>query len=146
MCTYGKIWMIKYPEKDDMDDIHNLEVCCFKQPWSKAMLEENFSLDNYFFVAATVDGYYVAYMMYMVIAGEVTLNRICVLPQYRRMGIAEALIKLLPDNMDATLEVDVNNIGAIRLYQKNRFTIEGKRKGYYGCNRDGYILWRRYEK
>src|SRR5213596_2485169 len=74
---------------------------------------------------------------------------IAVAPQFRRRGIATALLqKLFEQTEDGsrrgyTLEVRVSNEGAIKLYERLGFTARGTRRGYYTDNReDALIMWR----
>jgi ribosomal-protein-alanine N-acetyltransferase len=72
-----------------------------------------------------------------------------VAPDWRRRGIATALLRRLLDDTghDAqrgyTLEVRVSNVGAIALYERFGFKPKGVRRGYYTDNReDALIMWR----
>ena len=74
---------------------------------------------------------------------------IAVSPDFRRRGIATALLERLFELTDDrsrrgyTLEVRVSNDGAIRLYERLGFTARGIRRGYYTDNReDALIMWR----
>lgn len=63
---------------------------------------------------------------------------------YQRKGIATNLIDYMLSDIGSkvkliTLEVDVNNIKALNLYQKMGFEIINTRKHYYG-NNDAYLM------
>lgn len=64
---------------------------------------------------------------------------------YRRKGIANELIKYCMNYFDDVvsfmLEVNVNNVSAISLYEKNNFKVIHKREKYYG-NDDALIMKR----
>lgn len=64
---------------------------------------------------------------------------------YRRRGIANELIKYcmnyFADVVSFMLEVNVNNVSAISLYEKNNFKVIHKREKYYG-NDDALIMKR----
>lgn len=64
---------------------------------------------------------------------------------YRRKGIANELIKYcmnyFADVVSFMLEVNVNNVSAISLYEKNNFKVIHKREKYYG-NDDALIMKR----
>ena len=64
---------------------------------------------------------------------------------YRRKGIANELIKYcmnyFADVVSFMLEVNVNNVSAISLYEKNNFKVIHKRGKYYG-NDDALIMKR----
>ncbi len=74
---------------------------------------------------------------------------VAVAPDFRRRGIASALLERLFDATATrpargyTLEVRVSNTGAIRLYEQLGFEARGVRRGYYTDNReDALIMWR----
>lgn len=82
------------------------------------------------------------------IVDEAHLTLLAVASEYRRQGLGELLLlTLLKDAIArklewATLEVNVNNFGAINLYKKYGFQVVGTRKGYYQpAGDDASILW-----
>lgn len=73
------------------------------------------------------------------------INYIYVIEQYRNKGIASKLLEYIIDNNDflnITLEVNINNINAIKLYEKYNFKTVSIRKGYYN-GVDAYLMERR---
>ncbi len=64
------------------------------------------------------------------------LLNLAVLPEQRGKGIAQALLDALDGEMKALpelfLEVAESNLPARRLYEKNGFSVVGRRKGFYG--------------
>ena len=75
------------------------------------------------------------------------MMNIAVTPQYRRQGVAQALVEALVahlkerENISLTLEVRVSNAPAIALYNKLGFEQVGRRPRYYTNPReDGLIL------
>lgn len=73
------------------------------------------------------------------------INYIFVLGEYRNKGIASKLLKYIIDNNDfsnITLEVNINNTNAIKLYEKFNFKTISIRKGYYN-GIDAYLMERR---
>jgi ribosomal-protein-alanine N-acetyltransferase len=82
------------------------------------------------------------------IVDEAHITLLAIAPEYRRQGLGELLLlTLLKDAIArklewATLEVNVNNFGAINLYKKYGFQVAGTRKGYYQpAGDDASILW-----
>jgi ribosomal protein S18 acetylase RimI-like enzyme len=70
-----------------------------------------------------------------------------VLPEYRRQGIATALLKACEKEMDQPcikLSVRRSNLEAINLYTKEGYTKDGLWPGYYPAGEDALILkkWR----
>jgi len=84
------------------------------------------------------------------IVNEAHITLLAVHPDYRRHSLGEFMLMSLLENAIArklewaTLEVKVNNIGAISLYKKFGFKIVGTRPGYYqATGEDALILWRK---
>ncbi|MDE7194899.1 MAG: ribosomal protein S18-alanine N-acetyltransferase [Oscillospiraceae bacterium] len=125
-----------------MDDLcsalSELEQICFTEGWTEEMLAE--TLGNPLTVLAverrgdTVAGYAVG----RVAADEGELFRIAVLPDFRRMRIAESLLGELHGKMRSRgaakcfLEVRSRNDPAIALYEKQGYRKIALRKNYYG--------------
>lgn len=80
--------------------------------------------------------------------GEGDIMTIAVKPEFRRTGIAKALISRLESWAKARgaiammLEVDVTNDSAISLYKNLGYETLNVRKNYYGYGRDAQIMRR----
>ncbi len=74
---------------------------------------------------------------------EMELLNIAVNKNYQNKGIAFKLLEYSfnTENKKCFLEVNVNNLNAIKLYEKVNFKIISTRKKYYG-NDDAYIMMR----
>ena len=88
--------------------------------------------------------------MYQVLE-EGDITNVAVHEKYQRKGIGNALVSTLLKEaskqmiQEVTLEVRVSNQSAIRLYEKNGFVAEGRRKNYYDKPReDAVIMWNRF--
>ena len=123
----------------------------------------NSILQNYprTFLVAEVDGDIAGYVMCRVERGFSKLSKlnltrlghvisIAVLPEYRRRGIAKALLtramKVLKEEYgceEVYLEVRVSNQPAISLYRKLGFEIVKISRRYYVDGEDAYIMARR---
>jgi ribosomal-protein-alanine N-acetyltransferase len=74
---------------------------------------------------------------------------IAVMPQHRRKGVAQAVIKRALEGMEyykakqCFLEVRVTNDIAISLYKKLCFEITRTIKGYYSDGEDAYVMTKR---
>ena len=133
----------------DLDAIEDIEHRSYDTPWSRSMFAgelakpaslclgafEGEQLAGYLIVSRYVDAWHVM--------------NIAVSPDFRRRGIATALLERLFELTDDrsrrgyTLEVRVSNGGAIKLYERLGFTGRGIRRGYYTDNReDALIMWR----
>jgi len=75
---------------------------------------------------------------------------IAVMPQYRRKGVARALINKALDGMQyykakqCFLEVRVTNDLAISLYKKLGFEITRTINGYYSDGEDAYVMTKKF--
>lgn len=92
----------------------------------------------------------IGYLSYFIIYERIEVEYIYILEKNRRCGYADMLFKriieIAKDNncINITLEVDVDNIGAIKLYEKNGFKKIAIREKYYGEN-DGYLMIKELE-
>lgn len=138
-------------DRSTVPDVAAIERECFSQPWSEDMLAEELYNDNASFIVAVADdGTVLGYAGLTVVLDEGYINNIAVRSQYRRMGVADALlgtfIHFAEDHLAfLTLEVRASNDKAISLYTKNGFVQEGRRKDYYkDPKEDAIIMTRRF--
>ena len=114
-----------------------LERACFTHPWTEKQLAEDLDNELLTLLAAEgADGTLLGYGEVRTVVDEGTLERIAVAPQYRRRGVAEAILRrFLRDGREKlaflTLEVRAGNTPAIALYEKLGFRVVGRRKNYY---------------
>lgn len=136
--------------RDNVGQIADIERECFSHPWSRRMLEEE--LDNLsasFIAAQAEDGTILGYAGLTVVLDEGYINNIAVREEYRKQGIASALLDVFVRFAQAhqlaflTLEVRASNSAAIALYQKHGFERVGERKNYYEAPKEDAILMTR---
>lgn len=125
--------LIKRMEKEDIDGVFNIENECFSHPWSKEDLEKQLDLDTSVFLVAKENNDIVGYMGVQIFSGEGYVTNVATLPEFRRMGVARALIQeVLKHEMEfLTLEVRESNTPAINLYAKFGFKNMGIRPNFY---------------
>lgn len=123
-----------------------LEKICFSMPWTAEMIRSELENPSCLYLAA-VDGDTLAgYIGVQTVLDEGYINNVAVRPEYRRRGIASALITLLTETAQEvglaflTLEVRESNAAAISLYEKLGFSPVGRRKNYYEKPREDAIL------
>jgi len=110
------------------------------------MLAEELYNDNASLVAAEgEDGTVLGYGMVRAVLDEGCLERIAVVPAYRRQGVAEELLSAFLRFGQAhlaflTLEVREGNAPAIALYEKLGFREVGRRKNYYPESKEDAVL------
>ena len=130
-----------------------LEKSCFSTPWSENSLRAELVNPLSHFLVATVDQAVVGYIGTQEPAGECYISNIAVLPEYRRAGVAQALLASAMSGADErgcefiTLEVRVTNAAAVSLYEKNKFEIAGRRKAFYRQpDEDAFIMTRYFKQ
>lgn len=129
----------------DVQKILKIENACFSSPWSEGSINDTLNNPNSHFYLAYVDGKPAGYMGLQIFSGEGYVTNVATLPEYRRRGIAKALInKALENEMEfITLEVRESNIPAINLYSSFGFEKVGTRPNYYSNPTENAILMTR---
>ena len=136
-------------DRSTVPDVAAIERECFSQPWSEDMLAEELYNDNASFIVAVAgDGAVLGYAGLTVVLDEGYINNIAVKGQYRRMGVADALLGAFIRFGEAhlaflTLEVRASNAPAIALYEKYGFRRAGVRPGYYQDPREDAVIMTR---
>ncbi len=138
-----------------MDDSHidgmvKIENACFSHPWTKDGIIEAKQNRTRFYVFEK-DGCVMGYVGVSVILDEGYITNIAVLPEYRQLGIATALLTRLDglaklENLSfISLEVRKSNQKAISLYEKFGYKTEGVRKNFYDDPKeDALIMTKRF--
>ena len=121
-------------ESAHVSQVAQLEKLCFSAPWSENSISSE--LTN-------------PLSCWLVALDESDMMNIAVDPQYRRQGIAQALVEELvkclarKGSRCLTLEVRASNAGAIALYGKLGFVQVGLRKNYYRNPREDAMILRK---
>lgn len=133
-----------------VDQIAEIEKMNFSHPWTRDMLMEELNNMLSSFICALGDnGVVLGYAGLTVVAGEGYINNIAVRQEYRKQGVASALLDVFVRFAQAqgieflTLELRVSNEAAKRLYMKHGFAQVGRRKGYYDDPKEDAILMTR---
>ncbi len=112
-----------------------LSAKCLREAWSGQTLCAQLKNQNDHTFLAYVDGKAAGFVSCWCVAGEAEINNICVLPEYRRRGIARAMFEkleeVLPDAERWVLEVRESNSAAKALYESLGFARVGLRKDFY---------------
>lgn len=130
--------------------VMEIEAISFSDPWSKDSFLHELRENPYAVYFVALDGELaIAYIGGWLIIDELHITSLAVDSNFRKQGIAQALIDrilLFSYNqgiVHATLEVRVSNNSAINLYRKMGFVSLGHRPRYYtNNNEDALIMWK----
>jgi [ribosomal protein S18]-alanine N-acetyltransferase len=124
---------------DELDDVLAIEHASFINPWTREMyLAELCNRDvSFCYLARGASGQAVGFCSFWLVADELHINNLGVLPECRRQGVARALLtRVMADaiargTVSATLEVRRSNTAAQELYTRLGFIVSRVRVGYY---------------
>lgn len=134
----------------DLDAVLAVDAESFLRPWTRAMYEAalaNPAVTRIFLarVGDDVAGYCATWLL----PGELHINNMAIRPEWRRQGLARALLTHVLHVGEAagcpraTLEVRRSNHAARQLYEGLGFRVAGTRPAYYSEPvEDALILWR----
>jgi [ribosomal protein S18]-alanine N-acetyltransferase len=136
---------------EGIDEVLEIERASFTNPWTRDMYLAE--LDNaglsFIFGARDERRHMIGFCSFWLVADEIHINNLAVLPAARRRGIASALLqRILAEGsrrgaVRATLEVRQSNEIARGLYERFGFSVTGVRRAYYTHPpEDALILWR----
>ena len=132
-----------------VDQIAQLEKLCFSDPWSINSIASELDNKLAFWLVATEEDRVAGYIGSQTVMDETDMMNVAVHPDYRRKGIAEALVNGLVEELKRkesrclTLEVRASNVPAIALYEKLGFSEIGRRKNYYRNPREDALILRK---
>ena len=130
----------------DLELMKNTLYSDFDNFWSYNVLKQELENDKTKYIIAKEKNEVVGFAGISVIFDEATLNNIVVKKSCRGRGIGGELLETLIDLCSDlklksfTLEVNVENTPAIKLYEKFGFKNLGIRKKYYNNSTDAYIM------
>ena len=146
---FGDISVIPI-EQRHIKEIARLEEICFSEPWSEEGILEAYRLGTKFF-AAEADKKLIGYIGIKAVIDEGYITNIAVFPEFRRRGVAKALLNKVFEFAKekglsfVSLEVRPSNTEAVSLYEKTGFKEEGRRKNFYRLPlEDALIMTKRF--
>jgi len=127
-------------KEDDLDSVLEIEHLSFPHPWRLSTFIGE--LDNYpisipFVILHRPNERLMGYIILWFIHEEVQISNFALHPDFRRLGIGEAVLHEILDKVvkegarEIFLEVRPSNHIARSLYEKLGFQILGIRKNYY---------------
>jgi [ribosomal protein S18]-alanine N-acetyltransferase len=132
----------------DLPKVIAIERRSFPAPWSLAMFVLELSKPSSICLAAMHEGELIGYLICSRYHTVWHVMNVAIDGNYRRRGVASALIEHLFSVTDRggeryTLEVRVSNGEAIGMYESFGFRSAGIRRRYYhDNNEDALIMWR----
>ena len=129
--------IIETMKSSHVAQIAQLEKICFSDPWSEKSIASELNNELAFWLTAMEGEQVAGYIGSQTVMDESDMMNVAVHPDFRRKGIAEALVNALVEALKSkgsrclTLEVRASNVPAITLYEKLGFTEIGRRKNYY---------------
>ena len=140
---------IRQMQMQDVPSIAELEKICFSDPWSENSIASELDNRLSYWLVAEIDNRVVGYVGSQSVLDGADMMNLAVSPDYRRQGIAEALVNTLVNDLKQRriivllLEVRVSNASAIALYEKLGFVQVGRRPKYYHNPREDALILRK---
>lgn len=130
-----------------IDDVYRISKLSFPVAWSKESLANEISKNKHaVYVIAIKDNMVLGYGGMWIIVDECHITNIAVHPEFRRIGIGNAIMLHLKEICRQryvnfmTLEVRDSNVAAQNMYKKNGFFKVGVRKKYYTDNDEDALI------
>lgn len=126
--------------------VAELERVCFSDPWSEKSIVSELVNPLSLWLVAEENGIVCGYVGSQTVLDETDMMNIAVHPDYRRRGIAAALILELVNRLKEQgsrvlrLEVRESNTPAIALYTALGFTRLGLRRNYYRNPKENALI------
>ncbi|NLK70714.1 MAG: ribosomal protein S18-alanine N-acetyltransferase [Clostridiales bacterium] len=133
----------------DIDRIVEIEKKCFSDAWTENMFRSSLEDPESIMLVRILDGCVIGYVVASFVLDEVNIDNIAVLPEYRRAGIARALLNRVEEEIRSfanciMLEVREGNESAIALYSSLGYERVGLRRNYYHNPTENAILMTKY--
>ena len=141
--------IIEKMNSSHVSQIAQLEKICFSDPWSENSIASELGNKLAFWLVATEGENVAGYIGSQTVMDETDMMNVAVHPDFRRQGIAEALVNGLVEHLKVmgshclTLEVRASNAPAIALYEKLGFSEIGRRRNYYRNPREDALILRK---
>lgn len=135
----------------DITALVEIEKQCFSQIWSLKNIEDALKSERNILLCIEDQGLICGYVFADFVLDEVNINRIAILPDFRKKGLASNLLAELEACVEdfaacIMLEVRQSNGAAQALYRKNGYKIVGNRKGFYSEPYEDAVLMTKFLK
>ncbi len=134
--------------KDDIDDIINLQLVNNASILSKSSIISDLDNNNSIYFLAKIDNKIIGYIAANLLYDHIDILSVLVDNEFLRNGVASSLLKHLINYSkninisDILLEVRITNIAAQKLYEKFGFERINIRKKYYPDNLEDAIIYK----
>lgn len=136
-------------KKMTLDDLNSLKENFnekFDKFWNYSILENDFKNNDSYYIVAKCNNEILGFVGYLKIIDEINILNIVTRVDKRNLHIGSNMLEYIISTSknekanSITLEVNVNNIPAIKLYEKYNFEKVGLRKKYYYDTDDAIIM------
>lgn len=136
-------------KKMTLDDLNSLKENFnekFDKFWNYSILENDFKNNDSYYIVAKCNNEILGFAGYLKIIDEINILNIVTRIDKRNLHIGSNMLEYIISTSknekanSITLEVNVNNIPAIKLYEKYNFEKVGLRKRYYYGTDDAIIM------
>lgn len=127
-------------EEEDLQAVMEIENLSYPNPWREMTFRGELYNQPVSFPFVMVHKFQkkiIGYVIFWCIKDRAQINNIAVHPEFRRMGVAETVMRQVLDQIKktgaglVTLEVRPSNAAARALYYKLDFEVLGIRENYY---------------
>ena len=130
-------YIIRPMEVSDTEQVEKIEKQIFSIPWSQKSFEDACQSNDNIYLVCEMNGQIAGYCGLWTVLGEGNITNMAVSGGFRRLGIAEALMKEMEKRgmsknvVTYFLEVRKSNKAAVNLYKKMGYVQIGVRKNFY---------------
>lgn len=141
--------MIVEMTQNHVSQIAELEARCFSDPWSARSIASELENPLSLWLVEEREGCVAGYIGSQSVPPEADVMNVAVAPEFRRCGVASALLSALLARLCAqgieslSLEVRVSNAPARALYERFGFAAVGLRKNYYLDPKEDALILRK---
>ncbi len=127
----------------DLKQVKLLGDLSFSKRWSESDYQYFLTSESGRCYGLEKDGVLLAYTLCLLAQGDLDIVSVATHPEWRKKSLALWMMGVVPKMQEvkrAYLEVDAENLPAIKLYEKSGFRHYGVRKKYYEGKRDALLM------
>ena len=138
---------------EDVEEVATLDKVCFPTCWTKESYLREVANPHCCYLVIRKDRKLAAYIGLRVVGQEAHISTLCVAPENRRQGLANALlfhVLAIARQRSASrilLEVRERNLAGQELYRRFGFRVITLQRAYYGdTGENALVMWRDLDK